>query len=140
MSILKRQVSSLSNFASFFIVMTCNSSVSFKLIRFLLRIKGSHQSPNFETFGCFGENFPISSCHFPNHKSVFLQILHHFSVSWKRTSLYLFRSNVIYFAQKEPIKVKILSAQVEIHQILVIFETTNQFFFRFYITLQCHET
>ena len=39
-----------------------------------------------------------------------------------------FRSNVIYFAQKEAIKVKILrifSAQIKIHQILVIFETAN---------------
>ena len=38
--------------------------------------------------------------------------------------------NVIYFAQKEPIKVeilRILHAQVKIHQIFVTFESTNQF-------------
>ena len=35
---------------SFLIVMTHNSSVNFKLIHFLLWIKGSYQSPNFETF------------------------------------------------------------------------------------------
>ena len=34
----------------------------------------------------------------------------------------------------------LLSSQINIHQILVIFETTNQFFFKFCITLQCHET
>ena len=93
--------------------------------------KGSHKSLNFETFECSGKNVPNSLCHFLNRKSVFLEILHHSSVSWKITALYFFRSNVISFTQKEPIKVeilRILSAYVKIHQILVIFETTNQFF------------
>ena len=104
MSTLKRQVNSSSNFASFFIVMTNGSSVNFKLIHFLLWIKGSHQSPNFETFKCSGEHLPYSSCHIPNHKSIFLQILHPSSVPSKITPLYFFRSNFKYFAQKEPIK------------------------------------
>ena len=98
--------------------MTHNSSVNFKLIHFLFWTKGSHESPNFDTFQCSGENLPNSSCHFPNHKSVFLQTLHHSSVSWKITPLYFFKSNVIYFAQNEPTKVeilRILSAQVNIH-------------------------
>ena len=56
MSVLKWQVNSSSNFASFFIVMTHNSSVNFKLILFLLWIKGFHQSPNFDTFKCSSEN------------------------------------------------------------------------------------
>ena len=107
MSVLKWQVNSISNFASFFIVITQNSLLSFKHIHFLLCIKGSNESPNFENFVCSGENLPNSSCHFPNHKSVFLQILHHSSVSWKITPLYFFSSNNIYFAQKEPIKMKI---------------------------------
>ena len=77
-------------------------------MHFLLWTKGSHESTNFDTFKCSDENLPNSSCHFPNHKSVFLQILHHFSVSWKITPLYFFRSNVIYFAWKGPIKVQIL--------------------------------
>ena len=68
MSILKWQVNSSSNFASFFNVMTHNFSVDFKLTFFLLWIKGSHQYANFETFNCSGENLPYSSCHFPNHK------------------------------------------------------------------------
>ena len=107
MSILKRQVSSSSIFVPFFIVMTHNSSVNFKVIHFLLCIKGSHQSSNVDTFECSGENLPNSSCHFPSNKSVFLQILHHFSMSWKITPLYFFSSNNMCFAQKEPIKVKI---------------------------------
>ena len=57
-----------------------NFSVSFKLIHFLLWKKGSHQSPKFDTFDCPGKNLPNSSCDFPNHKSVFLQTLQHFSV------------------------------------------------------------
>ena len=143
MSILKWQVNPSSNFASFLIVNTHNSSVDFKFILFLIWIKASHHYPVFETLNCSGENLSYSSCHFPNHKSVFLQILHHFSVSCKKTSLHFFRSEVIYLALKEPIKVeilRILNALVKIHQILVIFEKTNKFFFEFCITLQCHET
>ena len=71
--------------------------VNFNLIHFLLWIKRSHQSPYFETFECSGENLPNFSCHFPNCKSVFLQILHHSSVSRKITLLYLFSSDIIYF-------------------------------------------
>ena len=107
MSILKWQVNSSPNFASFFIVKTHNSSISFRLTHFLLWIKGSHQCPNFETFECSGKNLPNSSCHFPNHKSVFFQILHHSLMSWMITPLYFFGSNIIYFGQKEPIKVQI---------------------------------
>ena len=88
--------------------MTHNSSVNFKLIHFLLWSKGSHQSSNFDTFECSGENLPNSSCHFPSNKSVFLQILYPSSVSWKITPLYFFSSNNIYFAQKDHIKMKIL--------------------------------
>ena len=106
MSILKRQVSYVSSFATFFIVMTYNISVNFKLILFLLWIKGSHQSPNFETFECSGGNLPNSSYHFQNQKLVFLRILRHCSGSWKISPMYFFRSNVIYFAQKESIKMK----------------------------------
>ena len=75
------------------IVMTHNSSINFKLINFLLGTYGSHQSPNFDTFECSGENLLNSSCHFSNHKTVVLQILHYFPMSWKITPLYFFSSN-----------------------------------------------
>ena len=143
MSTLKQQVNSYLNFTSFFIVTRHNSSVNFKLIHLLLWTKGIHQSPNFDTFKCSGEHLSYSSCYFPNHKSVFLQILHHSSVSWKITPLCFFRSNIKYFAQQESMKVQIfetLTTQVKIHQISVIFETTEQFFFKFCINLQGHET
>ena len=123
----------------------CISSfyISFKLIHFQLWTKESHQSPNFETFKCSGENLPYSSCHFPNHKSVFLQILHHSSVSWKITPLYFLGQTLNTLHNRNQWKckfVRLLSARIKIHQILVIFETTNQFFFKFCINLQCHET
>ena len=76
--------------------MTHNSSVNFKLTHFLLWIKGSHQIFNSENSECSGKNLP-------NHKSVFLQILHHFSVSWNITPLYFFSSDILHFVQKEPI-------------------------------------
>ena len=147
MSILKREANSSSNFASFFFVMKNNSSVYFKLIDSLLWIKGSRQSANFETFECFGKNLPNSSCYFPNHRSVFLQILLHPPVSWNISPLYFFSLNIIYFVQKEPIKVqiietwvKLLSARIKIRQILhVNFETASQFLFKFSSNLHCHD-
>ena len=68
-------------------------------MHFLLWIKRSHQSPNFETYECSGENFPNSSCYFSSHKSVFLQILHHSSVSWDITPLY-FLDKILYTFNK----------------------------------------
>ena len=61
----------------------------------------------FETFKCSGKNLSNSLCQFWNDKSTPLQILYLSSVSWKIIPLYFFSSNNIYFAQKEPIKVKI---------------------------------
>ena len=82
----------------------------------LLWTNWSHESINCDTFKCSDENMPNSSCHFPNHKSVFLEILHHSSVSWKITPLYFFRSNVIYFAWKGPIKVQIFETSERSNQ------------------------
>ena len=107
MPILDWQVNYSLNFLSFFIVMTHNSLINFKLVSFLLWIKGPHQYPNFETFKYSTENLANCSCHFRNHMLVFLQILHDYLVSWKITFLYFFRLNVIYVAQKRPIKVQI---------------------------------
>ena len=56
---------------------------------FLLGTEGFHESTSFDTFKCADGNLPNCSCHFPNHESVFLQILHNSSVSWKITRLTL---------------------------------------------------
>ena len=61
----------------------------------------------FATFKCSCQNLLNSLCQLWNDKSILLQILHPSSVSWKITPLYFFNSNNIYFAQKEPIKMKI---------------------------------
>ena len=50
---------------------------------------------------------PNSSCNFRKHKSVFFQIFHQYSVLSNVTRLYFFSSNIIYFGQKETIKVHI---------------------------------
>ena len=50
---------------------------------------------------------PIFHVIFETTRSGFIQILHHGSVSWKITPLYFSSSNLIYFEQKEPIKVKV---------------------------------
>ena len=98
--------------------MTHNFSVNFELMHFLLWTIGSHESSNFDTFKCSGENLS-NSFHFPINKSIFLQVLHHSSMSWEITSLYFFSSNNIYFVQK-------LSVQVKICQIpYANFETTS---------------
>ena len=51
---------------------------------------------------------PISHAIFEAARSGFIQILHYFSVSQKRTSLYFCSSNLLYFVQKEPIEKKSL--------------------------------
>ena len=143
MSVLKWKVNSSSNFALFFIAMIHNPSVNFKVIPFLLQTKGSHQSSNFDTFKCSGENVPNFSCLFSNHWSVFLQNLHNSSVPWKITPLYFYSSNNIYFCHKEPIKnflLDFLSAWVKICEVHVNFKMTNQFLFNFCIILHCHDT
>ena len=101
MSLLKRQIIS----SSFFIVMTHNSTVNLKLAHFLLWTKGSYQSSDFDTFKCSGENLPNSHVFFQTTSQFFFKFCIS-SMSWKITSLYFFRSNNIYFAQKEPIKMK----------------------------------
>ena len=110
--------------------------INFKLIYSLLSIKESHQSPSFETSGCSGKNLPNCSCYFPNHKSVFLQILHHSLVSWKITPQALYT-----LVKSSLLKCKFLrlsSDRVKIRQIpYVNFESTSQFLFRFFIILQC---
>ena len=61
----------------------------------------------FDTFECSGQNLSNSFCQFWNDKSIPLQILYPFSVSWKIAPLYFLSWNNIYFAQKELIKVNL---------------------------------
>ena len=90
----------------FFIVMTHNFPVNFKLIPFQLWTKESHQSPSFETFKCSGENLPNSTCHFWKDKSALLQINYQSWLSSNITLLYFLGPSIIYFGQKQLIKVQ----------------------------------
>ena len=93
-----------------------SSPMNCKPIHFLLWINGPHQSPNVETSKCSGEHFPNSSCHFWKQESLFLQILYQYSVPSNITSLFFFSSIIIYFSQRQPIKV----------QVFEIFQCLNQ--------------
>ena len=105
--------------------MTHNSPINFKLIHVLLLIKGSHQSPNFETFECSGENLPNSSCHFWKHKSVFFQISHQSSLSSTIIPLYFFSSNIVDVGQKQPTK----------EQVFEIFQVFGSKFSKFLMSI-----
>ena len=78
-----------------------NSNIIYFAQKELIEVK------SFETLEYSGKKLTNSSYQFWNNKSIPLQILHHSSVSWKITSLYVFISNSINFAQKWPIKVNI---------------------------------
>ena len=107
MSILKRQVDYSPNFASFFIIMTHNSSVNFKLILFLIWMKGPIKVPILRRSSALMKIYHIPIAIFQTTSRFLFHILHHSSVSWKITSLYFFRSKIIYFAQYEPMEAHI---------------------------------
>ena len=69
---------------------------------FYFGFKKIPSKPKCWDFQVSGENFLNSSCHFWN--SVFIQILHQYSVLSNITPLCIFRSNIIYFDQRHPLK------------------------------------
>ena len=105
--ILKWQVNFSPNFVSFFSFMKDNSSVLFSSNNIYFAQKEPIKVKIFETFECSHQNLSNSLCQFWNDKSISLQILYPSSVSWKIAPLYFFSLNNIYFAQKNPIKVKV---------------------------------
>ena len=135
-------VNSCSNFPSFFIVMTHNSPVSFRLIHFLLWIKGPNKSPNFRLSNVLWWKFAKFLMSFLKAQVSFFS--NFASIPSNITSLYFFSLNILSFGQNQLIiKCKFFrfsNALMKICQIPhVIFQTTSQFFFKFYITLQYHE-
>ena len=94
---------------------------------------------------CSGDILLNSSCCFWKHKSVFLQMLHHYSVASNINVLYFFLAQTIYtLVKRSPLKCKFLkfpSHRIKICQIPhVNFELTSQFLFKFCIILPCHDT
>ena len=108
MSILNWQVNSCSNLVSFFIVMTKNFPVNFKLTQFLLWIKGSHQTPNFRLSKVLWWKFAIIP-HIIFESTSQFSFKCCISIQCHKTKLLytFFRSNIIYFGQKQPVKVHI---------------------------------
>ena len=127
------------------------SSVSWKIIPLYLfssnNIYSAQKDPMkmkiFEIFEYSGQILSNSLYQFWNYESIPLQILYPSSVSWKITPVYFFSSNNIYFAQKEPKKMRIFqtfecSGQI-LSNSLCQFDTTSQFISKFSVTLQFDE-
>ena len=99
----------------------------------------------FKTFKCSSQNLSNSLyMSILKWQAIPLQMVYPSSVSRKITPLYFFSSNNIYFAHKEPIKVKIFETfrclgQNSSNSWHVNFEMTSQFLLKFYIPLQFHE-
>ena len=141
MSVLSWQVDSSSNFAPFFIIMTHNSPIKFRLVHFLLWKKACHQSPNFETLKYSGKKLRNFPCHLQRYKSDFLQFLYQ---PWVVSNILSKLKNYILWSKAFHYSVnffRFLSARVKILETpYVNYEMTSQFFFRFFITLHCHYT
>ena len=143
LSILKRQADSSPNFVSLFSVMKDNSSVLFHLKLYMLSTKGTHQV---QIFRLSAAHIKINQIPHVNFEKT-SQFLFKFCITLQcheRYLLYTFLAPTTYTLFKSsPLKENFLrlpSAVVKISHIPhVIFQTTSQFFFKFYITLQCHE-
>ena len=102
-----------SNFASIFSVMKDNSSVFFSSEIIYFGQKQPIKVQIFGTFDCLGQNSSNSSCQFWNGKSIPPQTFHHSSLPLHITSLQIFSSCILYFGQKDPMKVPIFKCFVE---------------------------
>ena len=65
-----------------------------------------------ETSKCLGQYSSNSSSRLWNDSSVFLQILHHSSLSWHINPLWILSSYFVYFRLKDPIKIPILRLSI----------------------------
>ena len=97
----------------------------------------------FWDFSVMGSKFTkLLMLFFKAQVSSFFNFASFFSVMIHNSSAF-FGSDIIYFRQKQPIKMQIfrhVRACIKIHEILhVIFGTKSQFSFKLYITLQCYE-
>ena len=134
MSILNWQVNSSSNFISFFIVMTQNSLVNFKLIHFLLWIKWSHQSRNYMTFErAMAKIYLIPHVIFESTSQFSFKFVSIFSAI-KHNSFILFLAQTLHtLFKRSPLQCKFLrflSSLVKIRHIPhVNFELASQFLF-----------
>ena len=85
--------------------------------------KGSINIQFFRPLTAMIKVYPIPHAIFETTRSGIIQILHHCSLSWKITLQYFFTWSIIWFGQKEPIKVqsfRISTAHVKFHQICTL--------------------
>ena len=144
-SILKWQVDSSPNVVSLFSFIKDNSPplyfVSSNNIYFPQKEPSKVKIS--ETFECSGQYLSNFLCQFWNDKSISLQILYTSSVSWEITALYFFSSKNIFFARKEPIKVKICEtfkcSRQNLSNSLCQFWNDKSIPLQIYITIQFHE-
>ena len=83
---------------------------------------------------------PIPDASFESTRSGFIQILHHCSVPCL-LCIFLSQTFILWTKRAHRSEIfRLLSGWVKMHQIpYVMFETTSQFLFKLFITLQCHE-
>ena len=103
----------------------------------MLSTKGTHQVQIFRLSTAHIKINQIPHVNFEKTSQFLVKFCIILQCHQKITPLYFFSSNNIYFAQKEPIKGKIFEASKCSGENLSY--TSSQFFFKFYITLQCHE-
>ena len=78
-------------------------------MHFIFWAKRSYQSPIFDTSKYSVENLPNSSCHFPNHKSLFFSNFAWFFSVLKNNSSFLFLGQMLYtFKEMDRSKCKFL--------------------------------
>ena len=119
--------------------MTHNSFVSFKLI-FYFGLKDPIRLPILRLSSAL-----VKICHIPHFIfQTTSQFFFKFFITHERQLLFTFLGqtlNTLHNRNQWKCKfLRLLSGRVKIHQILVYFKTTDQFFFKFYINLQSHES
>ena len=106
-SVLNSQVSPSSNFLQMFLFSVMKDTPlkgTFPALGFSTLSKRIPSKSTFWEFECFGQKFPNSYCHFWKHNSVFFQVLCQYSVPLSITHLYFISWSIIYFGQKQSIK------------------------------------
>ena len=143
MSILKGQVNSSSDFSSFFRVITYNSSVSCSSCIFYFRQKDPMKIPILRLSSVLMNIFQIPHAIFQTT----IQFFFKFCMTLQCHEIYMlctFSGQTLYTLHKRDQSkcrcFRLFSARIKIHQILVIFETKNKFFFKFCTILWYYET
>ena len=108
MPILKQQVGSSPNFVSYSISWKITPLYFLSSNNMYFAQKEHIKMKIFQNFKSLVQYSSNSLCQLWNDKSVSLQILHHSSLSWQITPLWILSSYFFNFGLKDPIKIPIL--------------------------------